>query len=67
VEDRAARDVKNDALRAHATQVAVVTEEVHTLSNLVAARTAPREAFIRVDPRTWQRVEGGGVGRGLTD
>lgn len=67
VEDRAARDRKNDALRAHATQVAVVTEEVHTLSNLVAARTAPREAFTQVAPRTWQRVERYGVGRALTD
>ncbi|GAA1966580.1 N-acetyl-1-D-myo-inositol-2-amino-2-deoxy-alpha-D -glucopyranoside deacetylase [Terrabacter lapilli] len=54
VTDEAARAVKNDALRAHATQVIVASEDVHALSNLVAARTAAREGFRRVDPRTWQ-------------
>jgi N-acetyl-1-D-myo-inositol-2-amino-2-deoxy-alpha-D-glucopyranoside deacetylase len=56
VVDDAARAVKNDALRAHATQVLVVSEDVHALSNLVATRTTGREGFRRVDPRTWQPV-----------
>jgi N-acetyl-1-D-myo-inositol-2-amino-2-deoxy-alpha-D-glucopyranoside deacetylase len=56
VEDAAARAVKNDALRAHATQVIVAGEDVHALSNLIAARTTAREGFRRVDPRTWQTV-----------
>jgi N-acetyl-1-D-myo-inositol-2-amino-2-deoxy-alpha-D-glucopyranoside deacetylase len=67
VEDLAARRLKNDALRAHATQVIVLSEEVHALSNLIAARTAPREAFTRVDPRTWRRASPDVVGRSLTD
>jgi N-acetyl-1-D-myo-inositol-2-amino-2-deoxy-alpha-D-glucopyranoside deacetylase len=54
--DDAARAVKNAALRAHLTQVLVVNDEVHALSNLVAARTTGREGFRRVDPRTWQPV-----------
>ncbi|TQM62187.1 N-acetyl-1-D-myo-inositol-2-amino-2-deoxy-alpha-D-glucopyranoside deacetylase [Humibacillus xanthopallidus] len=56
VADDAARAVKNDALRAHVTQVLVVSDDVHALSNLVAARTTGREGFRRVDPRTWQPV-----------
>jgi N-acetyl-1-D-myo-inositol-2-amino-2-deoxy-alpha-D-glucopyranoside deacetylase len=67
VEDLAARRVKNAALRAHATQVVVVSEDVYALSNLVAARTAPREAFTRVDPRTWERLRAETVGTSLTD
>lgn len=67
VEDLAAREAKNDALRAHASQVIVVSEEIHALSNLIAARTAPREAFTQVDPLTWQRVERREVGTSLTD
>jgi N-acetyl-1-D-myo-inositol-2-amino-2-deoxy-alpha-D-glucopyranoside deacetylase len=67
VEDVAARQAKNAALRAHATQVAVVSDDVHTLSNLVAARTAPREAFTLVDPRTWERVATDALGSSLTD
>ncbi|WP_076262648.1 N-acetyl-1-D-myo-inositol-2-amino-2-deoxy-alpha-D-glucopyranoside deacetylase [Intrasporangium flavum] len=58
VEDAAARRVKNDALRAHATQVIVASEDVHALSNLIAARTTAREGFRRVDPLTWQTVGG---------
>ncbi|WP_374970245.1 N-acetyl-1-D-myo-inositol-2-amino-2-deoxy-alpha-D-glucopyranoside deacetylase [Terrabacter sp. BE26] len=54
VADEAARAVKNDALRAHATQVIVASEDVHALSNLVAARTTAHEGFRQVDPRTWQ-------------
>ncbi|EWT01079.1 1D-myo-inositol 2-acetamido-2-deoxy-alpha-D-glucopyranoside deacetylase [Intrasporangium oryzae NRRL B-24470] len=57
VDDRA-RTVKNDALRAHATQVIVASEDVHALSNLIAVRTTAREGFARVDPRTWARVPG---------
>ena len=53
VEDAAARAAKNDALRAHRTQVVVVTEDVHALSNRIAARTTAREGFGRVDPLTW--------------
>jgi N-acetyl-1-D-myo-inositol-2-amino-2-deoxy-alpha-D-glucopyranoside deacetylase len=67
VEDPAARDAKNDALRAHATQVLVLSDEVHALSNLVAARTATREAFTRVEPRTWERVAGTAIGHSLTE
>ncbi len=58
VRDDAARAVKNDALRAHETQVLVVSEDVHALSNLVATRTTGREGFRRVDPRTWRPVAG---------
>ena len=54
--DDAARAVKNEALRAHVTQVLVVNDDVHALSNLVATRTTAREGFRRVDPRTWQPV-----------
>ncbi|GAA2162016.1 N-acetyl-1-D-myo-inositol-2-amino-2-deoxy-alpha-D-glucopyranoside deacetylase [Humibacillus xanthopallidus] len=56
VVDDAARAVKNAALRAHVTQVLVVSDDVHALSNLVATRTTAREGFRRVDPRTWQPV-----------
>jgi N-acetyl-1-D-myo-inositol-2-amino-2-deoxy-alpha-D-glucopyranoside deacetylase len=58
VVDPAARAVKNDALRAHATQVIVVSEDVHALSNLIAVRTTDREGFAQVDPRTWASVPG---------
>ncbi|GAB3877696.1 N-acetyl-1-D-myo-inositol-2-amino-2-deoxy-alpha-D-glucopyranoside deacetylase [Terrabacter terrigena] len=54
VHDDAARAVKNDALRAHATQVLVASDDVHALSNLVAVRTTGREGFRQVDPLTWQ-------------
>ncbi|WP_347350621.1 N-acetyl-1-D-myo-inositol-2-amino-2-deoxy-alpha-D-glucopyranoside deacetylase [Intrasporangium sp.] len=59
VEDSAARAVKNAALRAHRTQVTVVSEDLHALSNNIAARTSEREGFGRVDPRTWAPI---GVG-----
>jgi N-acetyl-1-D-myo-inositol-2-amino-2-deoxy-alpha-D-glucopyranoside deacetylase len=58
VEDAAARAVKNQALRAHATQVIVASEDVHALSNLIAARTSTREGFRRVDPVTWETIGG---------
>ena len=58
VVDEAARAVQNDALRAHATQVIVASEDVHALSNLVAARTTGREGFRRVDPLTWETLGG---------
>lgn len=56
VHDPAARAAKNDALRAHRTQVVVASEDVHALSNRIAARTTSREAFRRVDPRTWETM-----------
>lgn len=56
VVDEAARTAQNAALRAHATQVIVASEDVHALSNLVAARTTGREGFRRVDPLTWETV-----------
>ncbi|MDN5794304.1 MAG: N-acetyl-1-D-myo-inositol-2-amino-2-deoxy-alpha-D-glucopyranoside deacetylase [Intrasporangium sp.] len=56
VEDTAARAVKNAALRAHRTQVTVVSEDVHALSNNIAARTSEREGFGRVEPRTWEPI-----------
>jgi len=67
VRDEAARAVKNDALRAHVTQVLVVNEDVHALSNLVATRTTGREGFRRVDPRTWQPVPVAGRQASLLD
>ncbi|MFC7595184.1 N-acetyl-1-D-myo-inositol-2-amino-2-deoxy-alpha-D-glucopyranoside deacetylase [Terrabacter sp. GCM10028922] len=54
VHDDEARSAKNAALRAHATQVIVASEDVHALSNLVAVRTTGREGFRQVDPRTWE-------------
>ncbi|MBC9821819.1 N-acetyl-1-D-myo-inositol-2-amino-2-deoxy-alpha-D-glucopyranoside deacetylase [Terrabacter sp. MAHUQ-38] len=54
VHDDRARPAKNAALRAHATQVIVASEDVHALSNLVAVRTTGREGFRQVDPRTWE-------------
>jgi len=53
VVDEGARAVKNHALRAHATQVIVASEDVHALSNRIAARTTGREGFRQVDPRSW--------------
>lgn len=67
VEDAAAREVKNAALRAYATQVVVLSEDVHALSNRIAARTTAREAFGRVDPRTWQPVPTRPVRGGLAE
>ncbi len=66
VQDEAARAVRTHALRAHATQVIVLSEEVHALSNLVAIRTTAREGYAAVDPRTWAPVEAG-AGTGLLD
>ena len=54
VHDDAARSAQNAALRAHATQVIVASEDVHALSNLAAVRTTGREGFRQVDPRTWE-------------
>lgn len=66
VEDPAALPVKNAALRAHATQVIVVTEDVHALSNRIAARTTAREGYGLVDPLTWApRPATGGRQTGL--
>lgn len=59
VEDVAAREVKNAALRAHRTQVTVFSEDVHALSNNIAAYTSEREGFGRVDPRSWQALDVG--------
>jgi N-acetyl-1-D-myo-inositol-2-amino-2-deoxy-alpha-D-glucopyranoside deacetylase len=56
VEDRAAKVVKNAALRAHRTQVIVATEDLHGLSNRIAIRTSEREGFGQVDPHTWRPV-----------
>lgn len=54
VTDVAAKAAKNAALRAHLTQVIVASEDVHALSNRLAARTSSREAFREVDPRSWE-------------
>ncbi|MCU1536876.1 MAG: N-acetyl-D-myo-inositol-2-amino-2-deoxy-alpha-D-glucopyranoside deacetylase [Humibacillus sp.] len=67
VQDDAALPVQNAALRAHVTQVLVVGDDVHALSNLVAARTTGREGFRRVDPRTWQPVPVAGLRGSLLD
>ncbi|MDV3221403.1 N-acetyl-1-D-myo-inositol-2-amino-2-deoxy-alpha-D-glucopyranoside deacetylase [Intrasporangium sp.] len=65
VEDPATRPAKLAALRAHATQVLVVNDDVHALSNRIARRTTDREAFGRVHPRTWQPLTADG-GEGET-
>ena len=67
VEDAAARAVKNEALRAHRTQVVVATEDLHGLSNRVAIRTSDREGFGRVDPRTWEPLGDGSRSVSLVD
>jgi N-acetyl-1-D-myo-inositol-2-amino-2-deoxy-alpha-D-glucopyranoside deacetylase len=59
VEDTAARAVKNAALRAHRTQVTVFSEDIHALSNNIAARTSEREGYGRVDPRSWTALGAG--------
>ena len=59
VVDPSTRARKLAAMRAHATQVIVATDDLHALSNLIARRTTDREAFRQVDPRTWQPVRGG--------
>ncbi|MDC5697769.1 N-acetyl-1-D-myo-inositol-2-amino-2-deoxy-alpha-D-glucopyranoside deacetylase [Intrasporangium calvum] len=58
VEDAGTRAAKLAALRAHATQVIVATDDLHALSNLIARRTTDREGFRRVDPRTWEPSPG---------
>ncbi len=58
VEDPATRAAKLAAMHAHATQVIVPTDDLHALSNLIARRTTDREAFGRVDPRTWAPAPG---------
>ena len=54
VVDPSTRASKLAAMRAHATQVIVATDDLHALSNLIARRTTDREAFRQVDPRTWR-------------
>lgn len=61
LDDPATLPVKNAALRAHRTQVLVVTEDVHALSNRIAARTTGREGFRRVHPRTWEPLSPAGL------
>jgi N-acetyl-1-D-myo-inositol-2-amino-2-deoxy-alpha-D-glucopyranoside deacetylase len=53
------------ALDAHRTQLRVWLGGYYALSNNVAARLAGREAFVRVDPATGQRVDTGAVASGL--
>lgn len=57
IEDPSTRPVKLAAMRAHATQILVPTDDLHALSNLIARRTTDREAFRRVDPRTWDPID----------
>lgn len=54
----AALRARDDALRAHRTQVAVY-EGYYTLSNLVAARLPAREAFRELDPQSGEWLETG--------
>jgi N-acetyl-1-D-myo-inositol-2-amino-2-deoxy-alpha-D-glucopyranoside deacetylase len=54
-----------DALDAHRTQLRVWPGAYFALTNDVAARLAGREAFIRVDPVTGERVATGTVESGL--
>ncbi|HEY6742843.1 MAG TPA: N-acetyl-1-D-myo-inositol-2-amino-2-deoxy-alpha-D-glucopyranoside deacetylase [Lapillicoccus sp.] len=53
------------ALDAHRTQLRVWPGGYYALTNGVAARLAGREAFVRVDPATGQRVDAGAVASGL--
>ena len=54
-----------DALDAHRTQLRVWPGGYFALTNDVAARLAGREAFVRVDPVTGERVDTGAVTSGL--
>jgi len=54
-----------EALDAHRTQLRVWPGGYYALTNDVAARLAGREAFIRVDPVTGERVDSGVVESGL--
>ncbi|HEX6054391.1 MAG TPA: N-acetyl-1-D-myo-inositol-2-amino-2-deoxy-alpha-D-glucopyranoside deacetylase [Intrasporangium sp.] len=62
VQDPSTRASKLAAMRAHATQVIVATDDLHALSNLIARRTTDREAFRQVDPRTWRPVRAAAKG-----
>ena len=64
VEDASTRASKLAAMRAHATQVIVATDDLHALSNLIARRTTDREAFRQVDPRSWELVRVAAPGDG---
>ena len=64
VQDPSTRASKLAAMRAHATQVIVATDDLHALSNLIARRTTDREAFRQVDPRTWRPVRAAAKGDG---
>ena len=54
-----------DALDAHRTQLRVWPGGYYALTNDVAARLAGREAFVRVDPLTGERIATGVVASGL--
>jgi N-acetyl-1-D-myo-inositol-2-amino-2-deoxy-alpha-D-glucopyranoside deacetylase len=54
-----------DALDAHRTQLRVWPGAYYALTNHVVARLAGREAFVRVDPVTGQRLDDGAVASGL--
>jgi N-acetyl-1-D-myo-inositol-2-amino-2-deoxy-alpha-D-glucopyranoside deacetylase len=54
-----------DALNAHRTQLRVWPEGFFALTNHAAARLAGREAFIRVNPLTGERIASGVVASGL--
>ena len=54
-----------DALDAHRTQLRVWPGGYYALTNDVAARLAGREAFVRVDPLTGERIGTGVVASGL--
>src|SRR5690242_1796254 len=54
-----------EALDAHRTQLRVWPGGYYALTNDVAARLAGREAFIRVDPVTGERIDSGVVESGL--
>jgi N-acetyl-1-D-myo-inositol-2-amino-2-deoxy-alpha-D-glucopyranoside deacetylase len=54
-----------EALDAHRTQLRVWPGGYYALTNHVVARLAGREAFVRVDPVTGQRVDTGAVASGL--
>lgn len=65
VVDPAAKAAKKAAMKAHETQIIVASDDVHALSNLIAARSTDREGFTEVDPVTWHPLTSGPPVEGL--
>jgi N-acetyl-1-D-myo-inositol-2-amino-2-deoxy-alpha-D-glucopyranoside deacetylase len=65
VDDPVHLSAQIDALDAHRSQLRVWPGGYYALTNNVAARLAGREAFVRVDPGTGERMATGVVESGL--